>query len=87
MKARYELPTVNALKVLECAYAGLSALQSYTPAEQAAAVAVLFTEIASRIGISVSELIDKAERMAQHADTNYTTTLRSLREYIKQELR
>lgn len=86
-KALYQLPTVNALKVAEASYAAVSALQSYTPGEQVAGAALLLKVMSEFSGVSVSELLNKAERIEDHADSHYTTTIRSLREYVKNEVR
>lgn len=87
MKARYQLPTVNALMAVQAAYAAVSAVQTYTPGEQVAALAIALRVAAQHTGIGVGELLDKASRMDAHADTNYTREIRALREYIKNEVR
>jgi len=87
MKARYQLPIVNPLLAVQAAYAAASALQDYTPGEQVAGVAVLLNVMSERTGVSLSELLDKAQRMEKDADTNYTREIRALREYVKEELR
>lgn len=87
MKARYQLPSVNPLTVVQAAYNAASSLQTFTPGEQVAAAAVLLKVMSERTGVSISELLNKAERMEKDADTNYTREIRALREYVKEELR
>lgn len=87
MKARYQLPTVAPLVAVEAAFAAVSAVQTYTPGEQVAALAVALKVTADFCGVTVGELLDKAARIERDADTYYTTTIRALREYVKHEVR
>lgn len=82
-----DLSTVRSRTAVQAAYAALSAVQTFSPAEQVAGVAVLFNAVAKHLGISVSELLDKAERIERHDDTFQQREVKALRDYISKELR
>lgn len=85
--ARDNLPTTNARDAVTAAYQAVSTLQDFTPAQQVAGVSILFHTIAESLGISPSELLNKAQRMATDADTHYAREVKALRDYVKGELR
>lgn len=73
-------------QAVQAAFAQLSSTQHLTPAEQLAGAALLLREMAVNSGIPVSELLNKAERIAVDADTFFHRELKALRDYVKGEL-
>lgn len=81
------LSTIRAHQAVQAGYAMVSAAQVFTPAEQVAGIAVVFNEMAERLGVSVAELLDKARRIAAQDDTFFQREVKALRDYIDGELR
>lgn len=81
------LSTTSAHDAVTAAYAAVSAIQTMPPAQQVAGAAVLFVALCEVLNLDRSEVMNKAQRMTLVADSYYTTTVRSLREYIKQEIK
>lgn len=81
------LSFTNPHDAVTAAYAQVSATQTMAPHLQVAGAAVLFTNLCAGLDLNPSEVINKAQRLTADADTFYTTTIRALREYIKQEIR
>jgi hypothetical protein len=86
MRAKDQLNSINAYKAVEIAYDAISFLQQHKPHEQVAGLAVLMRVVADRTGVSVSELMSKAERIERDADTFFRRELKALRDYIDQEI-
>lgn len=84
---RDQLNTVPAIEAVRNAYAIVDRVQDLPGHQQVAAIAVAFTLYAEVLGISPSELINKAERIVRDADTFYTREAKALRDYVKEELR
>lgn len=82
-----QLNSVNPHGAVQAAYSAVSALQTFRPAEQIAGAGVLIATICAETGISPSDLLEKAARMAAHADTYYTREIKALRHYVQEELR
>lgn len=87
MSIKDKLCFVSASDAVRVAYAGIDRLQGERPEHQVAAVCILFKEFSEQLGISPSELIDRASRMANDNDTFFQRELKALRDYITQELR
>jgi len=81
-----KLSFTNPHDAVTAAYQQVSATQTMAPNLQVAGAAVLFINLCEGLGLNPSEVINKAQRLTTDADTFYTTTIRALREYIKQEI-
>lgn len=86
MSAKNELAVTNARDAVTAAYQAVSTLQDFKPAQQVAGVSILFHIIAEQLGLSPSELLNKAERMTADADTYYSREVKALRDYVRGEL-
>jgi hypothetical protein len=82
-----QLNMVNARETIQTAYAALSGAQDHPKAQQLMAYAVLFNEACQALRLDPSEMLDKARRVHRHAIDHYSLELRSLHNYIQQELR
>ena len=85
--AQGQMPFVHPLKATEAAYAGLSAIQTYSPGEQAMAVAILARAFLGGLGIDVSQALNQAERVLTDADTYHSPAAGALQSYIRGELK
>jgi hypothetical protein len=86
MRTKDQLNGINAHKAVEIAYDTISFLQQHKAHEQVAGLAVLMKVMADRTGVSVSELLSKAERIERDADTFFRREIKALRDYIDQEI-
>lgn len=84
---RDSLNSVMPFPALSAAFKVLDGAQSLPPHMQVLGTAVLFRETCRRLGLDVSEMLNKAERVAKDADSNYTYHLRALHAYIDNELK
>lgn len=82
-----QLNSVNAHHTLKTAYAAVSAAQDAPPGEQAMGFAVLFWQMCLMKRLDPSEMLDKARRVSRHAQDNLSLELKSLQEYIRQEIK
>lgn len=87
MRATDYLPVTNAQAAVQTAFAAISAIQHLPANEQLAGIAYLFNITAKRAGMTVSELVDVAERMERDADTYFQRETKALRDYVDNELR
>lgn len=79
--------SVPALAAVQAAYAAVTAVQHLTAEEQVAGIALLFFEMVRGTGISpMGNLMSASLRRSSDADSYYTTEIRALRAYIKDEL-
>lgn len=62
-------------------------VQDLDGSEQVAAIAVAFTLYSEVLGISPSELINRAQRIIADADTHYTREAKALRDFVKEEVK
>lgn len=83
---RDKLNFVAPIEAVRDAYAIVDRVQDLDGARQVAAIAVAFSLYAESIGISPSELINRAHRIVADADTHYTREAKALRDYVKQEV-
>lgn len=82
------LNSVKPFTALHAAFLVLDGTQALQrPHLQVIGVAVLFKEMCKRLGLDVSEMLNKADRIAKDADSNYTYHLRALHGYIDNELK
>lgn len=81
------LPFVRADKATQVAYAAVSAIQTFEPAEQVAGAALLLSVITSQLNIHPGELLNKAKRWENDADTYYQREIKALRDYTNGELK
>jgi hypothetical protein len=86
MRTKDQLNSINAYRAVEVAYDTVSHLQQYQAHEQVAGLAVLMHVMADRTGVSVSELMSKAERIELDADTFFRRELKALRDYVDKEI-
>lgn len=71
---------------VDTAYAQVSAVQDRPAAAQVAGAATLFLTMCEVLKLDVSEVLNKASRMARDDDYFYQQEIRALRAYIKGEL-
>lgn len=81
-----QLNFVAPIDAVRDAYGIVDRVQDLTPGRQVAAIAVAFTLYAETLGISPSELINRAQRIVADADTHYTREAKALRDYVQQEV-
>ncbi|QSI31449.1 hypothetical protein GNX71_18440 [Variovorax sp. RKNM96] len=82
------LNSVMPFSALHAAFTVLDAAQNIErPHLRVVGVAVLFNELCKRLGIDRGEMLNKADRIAKDADSNYTYHLRALHGYIDNELK
>ncbi len=84
---RDKLFSINAQAAVQSAYAAVSAIQDLTPEEQLAGAALLLQVMAHNTNQDISQLMSMAERITKDADSNYTTEIRGLRYYVRDNLR
>lgn len=70
----------------QVAFAAVSAVQSLPRGAQVAGVALLLKIICDELYLDLSEMINKAGRMAADADTHYQREVQALRDYVQGEL-
>ena len=87
MSAKDRLSVVPASEAVRAAFVALDTLQTSPPAYQVAAISVLFKEFSEGLGISPSELLDKARRWTADNDTFFQREVKALRDYVQQEVR
>lgn len=87
MDVKQKVNFVPAGEAVRVAYAALNTLQAERPEHQVVGLAVLFTVVSAELGISPSELINKAERMVAHNDTFFQREVKALRDYTREELK
>ena len=83
---KHKLHSIHPQKAVTAAYQAVSSLQDFPPHEQLAGIALLLHVMALNTNTDVSQLLQASQRIAGDADSNYTTTIRALREYVRQEL-
>lgn len=81
-----KLHSVPPLNAVQAAYAAVTAIQHLPAEEQVAGVALLFNTIVTELNLSPLTLIGAAARRAKDADSYYTTEIRALRAYVRDEL-
>ena len=81
-----QLNMVPAFHTIQTAYAALSGAQDSPPAQQVMGIAVLFHEVCTNLRLDPSEMLDKARRVHRHAEDHFSLELRSLHNYIREEL-
>ena len=90
MKAVQGLSTVNPYHAMAAAYNLVSANQQLSPPVQLAAASILIKVFSDHLGITLGELMNKAERMMDDLkNTQYYTPsaeLAALEAYTKREL-
>lgn len=72
---------------LQVAYDCIDRLQNHPAHLGLMAIALLLKEMSAVHSLPVSELLNKAERLAGDMSETYTTELRALRAYIKEEMK
>lgn len=77
-------PTFEATRA---AYAALSGAQTHRPNAQVMGFAVAFLVTCEELGLTPSEVLNKASRLAREADVHYAPQVRALREYVRNELK
>lgn len=83
---RDQLNSVVSFHAVEAAYAAVSAVQAMPKQKQVMGIAVLFSTICDELKLDLSELINKAQRVAKDADGFFTREMKALRGYVKGEL-
>ena len=83
---KHKLTSIHPQAAVTAAYQAVSSLQDFPPHEQLAGVSLLFHMMTQNTNTDVSQLLNASQRIAGDADSNYTTTIRALREYVRQEL-
>lgn len=81
-----QLAMVPAHSTIQTAYAALSGAQSSPVPMQVMGFAVLFNEACLALRLDPSEMLDRARRVARHAEDHFSIELRALRDYIQKEL-
>lgn len=84
---RDQINMVPAHPTVQTAYAALSGAQDSPPAMQVMGIALLFHELCRELRLDPGEMLDKARRMRRHAEDHYSLELRSLTNYIRNELK
>ena len=80
-----QLNSVPAWHTLQTAYAGIDGMQSSPAPMRVMAAAVLFNELCWELRLDPSEMLDKARRVACHAEQHLSNELKALRLYIRNE--
>jgi hypothetical protein len=83
---KQKLTTVSPFAVITAAYQAVSSLQDTGPEEQLAGIAMLLNVMCASTDSDISQVLDQAKRMEHDADSNYTTTVRALRAYVRENL-
>jgi hypothetical protein len=83
---RDQLNMVPAHSTIQTAYAALSGAQDSPAPMQVMGLAVLFHEVCRNLRLDPGEMLDKARRVCRHAEDHYSLELRSLHNYIREEL-
>lgn len=65
----------------------MSANQKEDSAVQILSPAIFLYVVAEEVGVSVGDLLTKAERIVKDADHVYSPHMRAIREYIRKELK
>lgn len=81
-----KLNSANAYQAMTAAFAAISTLQDFPAHLQVAGASILINEMAKILNLSVSELLNKAERMAGDMNEQYKPEILALRQYILMEL-
>ena len=81
-----QMNMVPAFHTVQTAYAAVSGAQASPPAQQVMGIALLFSELCRTLRLDPSEMLDKARRMARHAEDHRSLELRALRDYLNKEL-
>lgn len=81
------LNAVNPQDVVQAAYAALSGAQSLRPNHIVLGAALFVRALADELGLNVSDLLAKAERIERDADVHYQPEVRALRTFIRNEVK
>lgn len=81
-----QVNSVPAHRTIQTAYAALSGAQADPVPMQVMGIAILFNEMCLALRLDPSEMLDKARRVARHAEDHFSIELRALREYLRKEL-
>jgi hypothetical protein len=84
---KQKLYSIHPQSAVTAAYQAVSSLQDFPPHEQLAGVSLLLYMMAHNTNSDISQLLNASERIAVDADSNYTTTIRALREYVRDQLK
>jgi hypothetical protein len=82
------LDVINSMRAADAvqrAYLTATQLQDHRDAQQVAGVALYLNELCRVHRLDPRELLNKADRMAADADTNYAVEVRALRQFIREE--
>jgi hypothetical protein len=81
-----QLNITSPFAAITAAYQAVSSLQDTRPEEQLAGIAMLLNVMCASTDSDISQVLDQARRMEIDADSNYTTTVRALRAYVRENL-
>lgn len=84
MSLNSKISAVPATAAIEVAHLALDRIQTETPERQVAGIAMLFRSMCIGAGLSVSEILNKVERMERDADLGRQVS--ALNDYVKGEL-
>jgi|GEM_PF-1121303 len=83
---RDQFNSTTSHRTLEDAFLLLDRVQELPPHRRVLAVVLLFRLLQQRLGLDVSELLNKADRIAYDADYRYFPHISVVRAYIDNEI-